>query len=71
MGGNQTEARMSKPFLDPDHPMFRQAWVRWLTSLGPLGWGGFELWLGNPMWALLFGAAGGYAFWKLIWERRS
>ena len=57
---------MSKPFLDPDHPMFRRAWVRWVTTLLPLGWGGFELWMGNPIWALLFAAAGAYAGWKLI-----
>jgi hypothetical protein len=57
---------MSKSFLDPDHPMFRRVWVRWVTTLLPLAWGGFELWLGNPMWAILFGAAGAYAGWKLI-----
>lgn len=62
---------MSKPFLDPDHPMFRNPVVRWITMLAPSGWAGFELWLGNPMWAILFGAAGGYAFWKLILQGRS
>jgi len=62
---------MSKPFLDPDHPMFRSAAVRWITVLAPSGWAAFELWLGNPMWAILFGAAGGYAFWKLILQGRA
>ncbi len=59
---------MTKPFLDPDHPMFRRAWVRWVTVGAPLAWGAFELWLGNPMWAILFGAAGAYAGYKLIWQ---
>ncbi|MEZ5754055.1 MAG: hypothetical protein R3D90_04525 [Paracoccaceae bacterium] len=62
---------MNKPFLDPDHPMFRHAWVRWITVLAPLGWGGVELWLGNGFWAVLFGAAGAYAGWKLILQKPS
>ena len=53
-------------FLDANHPMFRPVWVRWLTALAPLAWGGFELYLGNPFWAMLFGAAGAYAFWVLV-----
>jgi hypothetical protein len=64
-GAPDHEARM-KTFLDPNHPMFRRAWVRWATALAPLGWAGFELMLGNPMWAILFGAAGAYAGWVLI-----
>lgn len=55
-----------KPFLDHDHPMFRRVWVRWVTMLAPLGWAGFELWMGSPMWAILFAAAGAYAGWVLI-----
>jgi hypothetical protein len=57
---------MNKPFLDPDHPMFRRAWVRWATTLVPLAWAAFELSMGNTLWALMFGAAGAYAGWKLI-----
>ncbi len=53
-------------FLDANHPMFRRAWVRWFTAGAPLGWAGFELYLGNSFWALLFGAAGAYAAWVLI-----
>lgn len=53
-------------FLDANHPMFRRAWVRWVTGTVPLAWGAFELYLGNPFWAVLFGAAGGYAFWVLV-----
>ncbi len=59
----------SRKFLDPDHPMFRHAWVRWLTTLLPLGWGGVEFYLGNPGWATLFGAAGAYAGWVLILKK--
>jgi hypothetical protein len=58
-----------KPFLDPDHPMFAKAWVRWLTTLAPLVWGGFEFWQAQPMWGLLFVAAGAYAGWTLIYKR--
>lgn len=56
-------------FLDPDHPMFARAWVRWATVLVPLAWGGVELALGNPGWAILFAAVAGYAFWVLILRR--
>lgn len=53
-------------FLDRDHPMFRRAWVRWLTVLVPLGWASLELWFGSPGWSVLFGAAGAYAAWELF-----
>jgi hypothetical protein len=52
--------------LDPDHPMFRPAWVRWATTLVPLLWAGLEFWTGNPGWAVLFAAAGVYAGWVLL-----
>jgi hypothetical protein len=55
-----------RKFLDANHPMFRPLWVRLLTALLPLGWAGLELSWGNPGWAMLFGAAGGYAFWELV-----
>ena len=55
-----------KPFLDPDHPMFSRGGVRWATTLAPLAWAAFELTAGNVSWAILFGAAGAYAGWKLI-----
>jgi hypothetical protein len=59
-----------RPFLDPDHPMFARAWVRWLVSVAPLLWAGFEFWQGTPFWGMLFGAAGIYAFKTLIWDKR-
>lgn len=46
--------------------MFRKPIVRWVTSVFPLVWGAVELALGNPGWAIAFGAAGAYAFWQLI-----
>ena len=55
-----------KPFLDPNHPMFRRPAVRWLTALLPLAWAGVEAYSGNPAWALIFAAAGAYALWVLV-----
>jgi hypothetical protein len=55
-----------KKFLDPDHPMFARAWVRWLTAILPLGWGAVEFWNESPFWGMLFLGAGGFAFWQLI-----
>ena len=58
-------------FLDPDDPFFARAWVRWLTVLLPIAWGLFELfWAREPMWAILFLAAGIYAGWMLFFRRR-
>jgi hypothetical protein len=56
-------------FLDRDHPFFRNIWARWLTILLPLAWAGVELYTGNPGWALVFGAAGVWAAWELMWRR--
>ena len=58
-----------RPFLDPNHPMFTRPWVRWLVTLLPLVWAGVELWMGSPMWAILFAALGGYAGYTLIYKR--
>jgi hypothetical protein len=53
-------------FLDPDHPFFARPWRRWATVLIPALWAAVELWGGSPGWALIFGAAAGYALWALI-----
>lgn len=50
-----------RPFLDRTHPMFARAWVRWLVTLAPLAWGGFEFLAGDPFFGLMFVAAGAYA----------
>ena len=56
-------------FIDPNHPFFARAWVRWATALVPLAWAVVELRGGNPGWAVLFAGAGVYAFWMLIVRR--
>jgi hypothetical protein len=57
-------------FLDPEDRFFRQAWVRWATTLAPLGWSLVEfLYLGSPFWGLIFLAAGVYAGWTLLLKR--
>jgi hypothetical protein len=57
-------------FLDPNDPFFRRAWVRWVTVLLPLGWGLFELlYVGSPLWGMMFLAAAGYAGWMLFFQR--
>ncbi|MFT4149618.1 MAG: hypothetical protein QM656_05415 [Paracoccaceae bacterium] len=56
--------------IDPNHPFFRKPLARWATTLLPLAWAGFELWMGNPLWAAMFGAAGAYAGWVLILKRK-
>ena len=61
--------KQRKPFLDANHPMFAKTWVRVLTTVLPLAWGAFEFWHGEPMWGLMFGAAGAYAGWKLFIDK--
>ena len=56
--------------IDPGHPFFRPLWVRVLCVLFPLGWAGFEAAGGAVFWAILFGAAGGYAFVMLFLNRK-
>ncbi|MBC7156515.1 MAG: hypothetical protein H5U20_03250 [Rhodobacteraceae bacterium] len=56
--------------LDPDHPFFRPVWRRWATALVPGAWALVEAASGSPGWALIFGAAGVYAFWVLLIEPR-
>ncbi len=53
-------------FLDANHPFFRPVWRRWVTAALPLGWAVVEIVMGNPGWAMMFGAAGAYAAWVLI-----
>lgn len=53
-------------FLDPFDPIFNRAWVRLLCTIPPLVWGGFEFWMGEPFWGLIFIALGAYASWQLF-----
>jgi hypothetical protein len=57
-------------FLDPHHPFFARAWVRWLTVGVALGMAALEFWNRSPFWGLLFGALGGYAAWQLFVVRQ-
>jgi hypothetical protein len=58
-------------FLDPNDPFFARPWVRWATVLLPTGLGLVELlWVGSPFWGILFVAAGAYAGWVLILNRK-
>lgn len=51
-----------KSAFDVAHPFFLPLWRRAALTAFILGWAGVELWHGNGMWALLFGAAGVYLF---------
>ena len=44
--------------LDADDPFFAAPWRRWATTLVPLVWGIFELWMQEPFWGILFIAQG-------------
>jgi hypothetical protein len=52
--------------IDPSHPFYAVAWRRYVIVLTCFIWAGIELYLGSPLWAMLFGAAGVYSFWMLI-----
>ncbi|MGL5012245.1 MAG: hypothetical protein ACRC6I_20450 [Paracoccaceae bacterium] len=54
-------------FLDPNHPMFRAAWARWLCVIIPTAWAVFEFSIASPFWGILFAALGVVGFYKLIW----
>ncbi len=54
------------PFLDPDHPWFRKAWVRYGTVALCLVWAALEFLAGAVIWGSVALAAGLYAAWVLI-----
>ncbi|MGL4406254.1 MAG: hypothetical protein ACRCT6_10870 [Notoacmeibacter sp.] len=54
--------------IDPAHPFYAAAWRRYAIVASCFIWAGIELYLGSPLWAMLFGAAGGYTFWVLIFK---
>lgn len=59
------KARM-KQFIDPNHPFFAKAWVRWVTALVPVVWAFAEFVAGNTGWGMISAALGALAFWALI-----
>jgi hypothetical protein len=52
--------------IDPNDPFFRKPAVRWGTVITPLVMAGAEFIWGGPGWAVVFAAAGLYAYWTLI-----
>lgn len=52
--------------FDFSHPFYRPLWRRILIVAVCLGWALVEMTSGSPGFALLFGAAGGYAGWRLL-----
>lgn len=60
-----------KKLIDANDPFFAPVWRRWLVTVGPILWAGVELWNGSPMWAILFGAAGSYAGYELLFKPRA
>ncbi len=56
--------------FDLQHPFFIPVWRRVLTSGICLGWACFELAIGNPGWALIFGASGAWCCYQFffVWS---
>ena len=52
--------------FDFDNPWFRPLWRRILVTVVALGWGVFEIFAGDPLFAILFVALGGYAAYRLF-----
>ena len=59
-----------KKILDADDPFFVAVWRRWVVTVLPLVWALVEAWNGSPVWAILFGVAGGYAGFELLIKPR-
>jgi len=47
-------------------PFFIPVWRRIIVTAICFGWAAFELIIGNPLWSLLFAAAGGSALWQFF-----
>ena len=48
------------------HPFFRQRWRRVAATAACLGWGTFEISMGNGLWASLFLGIGAYLVWEFF-----
>ena len=51
---------------DSTHPFFRPLWRRIATLAVCVGWAGFEVIWGEPIWALAAVGLFAYGFWTLI-----
>ncbi len=56
--------------IDPNHPFYGPLWRRVLIPAVCFLWAGFELYAGEMMWAIIVGALGAYATYKLFLEKR-
>lgn len=67
--GSEDIAQNFKDMFDLKHPFFVPLWRRVVTVTLTLGWAVFELVLGNPGWALIFGAAGAWTVYQffVVW----
>lgn len=57
--------------IDPNHPFYEPLWRRLLIPAVCFAWAGFELYAGGPFWAVIVGAMGIYATYKLFIEKRT
>lgn len=53
--------------IDPDHPIYKPLWSRLLIVGFCAIWTGIELYNGQTFWALIVGALGVYAAYKLFY----
>ncbi|CAN7421352.1 DUF3329 domain-containing protein [Neorhizobium sp. LjRoot104] len=56
--------------IDPNHPFYAPLWRRVLIPAVCAVWAIFELVAGEPFWAIIVGALGAYAAYKLFIEKR-
>lgn len=56
--------------IDPNHPFYEPLWRRLLIPVICAIWAAFELYTGEPFWAIIVGAMGLYATYKLFLEKR-
>ena len=56
-----------KEAFDVQHPWFKPLWLRVAIVVFTFCWTGFELWNGNTLWAVFFGACGVYLAYQWLW----
>jgi hypothetical protein len=52
--------------IDPNHPFYRPLWVRLLVAGVCFAWAAAEAYNQQPTWAMIVGALGAYAAYKLL-----